>query len=380
MEYELNELNELNSSMVDGSNGVEEVKKTIISLLELSEDEKTQINNINTTKDLSLLLNEPNNYFSVKNVKAFQELQELIDLMGEYTLLDKNEKARFVELFSKFTKVPKRDLTKFLETNDFSNLLKRPQSFTTDPNQIKKIVEINELRQHMNIGLQTSKEKITSPGSIYNHLIKFADYTDKEYFLATFLDTQNQIIKTDIINIGLHNASLVNVKDVSKRAILCDSANVIVSHNHPSGNTTPSNQDIQITKKIYGALKFIDVNLLDHIILGENNYLSLKEEGFMDDMKSIESLLSERVEEKEIYERTEVNKIDHAKGTVHIYQLNDNPDKCFIGKKEDNKIKQLGSVAAIETVKKEFKEFKEFEKEHSKTSSKDKIKTEELSI
>lgn len=88
----------------------------------------------------------------------------------------------------------------------------------------------------------------------------------------------------------------------------------------------------------------------------------------------------EKLSEKKIYEKTEVNKIDNTKGIVHMYQLNSNPDKCFLGRKSDSIIKRLGAVALLGVVKKEFKGFKEFEKDNSKLINKEKIKAENLSL
>src|SRR5665648_287120 len=84
--------------------------------------------------------------------------------------------------------------------------------------------------------------------------------------------------------------------------------------------------------------------------------------------------------EKEIYEKTEVSKLDNTKGIAHIYQFDDKPEKCFIGRKVDNGIKRLGAVETLEGVKKEFKEFKFLEREHTETLSKDKIQAKSLKV
>lgn len=208
-------------------------------------------------------------------------------------MLNPEEKIRFINLFSKFTKVPKREVAMFLENNDMSNLLKRPQTMTLDHKQLEKIAEINELRQLMYVGLQEVKGVITGPESVYNNLIKYADLTDKEYFLAMFLNTKNHIIKTEVMSVGTINASLIDIKGIGKKAIMCDAANVIISHNHPSGDPKPSNDDLLITKRIYSALKIVDIELLDHIILGEGQYLSMKEKGCFDNMPSVSSLIAD---------------------------------------------------------------------------------------
>jgi|GEM_PF-5446555 len=85
-------------------------------------------------------------------------------------------------------------------------------------------------------------------------------------------------------------------------------------------------------------------------------------------------------EKQIIFETSVVNKIDNTKGTVHMYQLNDNPDKCFLGKKENNAIKKLGEIKTLGSVKKEFKEFKQYMVKNSKTIDKDKVKTDDLSL
>jgi len=109
-------------------------------------------------------------------------------------------------------------------------------------------------------------------------------------------------------------------------------------------------------------------------------YIEILEATLMNE-REVESK-AQQTDEKIIYEKTEVSKINNTKGLVHIYQFNDEPEKCFLGRKVDNKIKKLGAFSTIEGVKKELKEFQEFEKKHSEVN-KDKItfkKVEELSL
>ena len=106
---------------------------------------------------------------------------------------------------------------------------------------------------------------------------------------------------------------------------------------------------------------------------------------YIETVEDVEELLiidKRQIEQKEpdekiIYKTTEVNKLDQTKGTVHIYQFNDNPEKCFLGQKKNNIIKRLGAIATIGAVKKVFKEFKKIEKDNSKTLIKNKTKTQE---
>jgi len=109
-------------------------------------------------------------------------------------------------------------------------------------------------------------------------------------------------------------------------------------------------------------------------------YIEILEATLMNE-REVESK-AQQTDEKIIYERTEVSKIDNTKGLVHIYQFNDEPEKCFLGRKVDNTIKKLGAFSTVAGVKKELKEFREFEKKHSEVN-KDKItfkKVEELSL
>ena len=101
----------------------------------------------------------------------------------------------------------------------------------------------------------------------------------KEYFLALFLDTRNQLIKLAEISVGSLDTSIVHPREVFKEAIAASAASVIFAHNHPSGDTDPSGDDIKLTKRLAEAGELVGIEVLDHIIIGERNYLSLKGQG-----------------------------------------------------------------------------------------------------
>jgi DNA repair protein RadC len=101
----------------------------------------------------------------------------------------------------------------------------------------------------------------------------------KEYFLALLLDTRNQLIKVSEISIGSLDASIVHPREVFKEAISASAAAVIFAHNHPSGDATASEDDINLTKRLAGAGEIVGIDVLDHIIIGDKKYLSLKREG-----------------------------------------------------------------------------------------------------
>ena len=101
----------------------------------------------------------------------------------------------------------------------------------------------------------------------------------KEHFLALLLDTRNQLIKISEISIGSLDTSIVHPREAFKEAITASAASVIFVHNHPSGDPEASEDDITLTKRLAEAGEIIGIDVLDHIIIGDKNHLSLKREG-----------------------------------------------------------------------------------------------------
>ena len=119
--------------------------------------------------------------------------------------------------------------------------------------------------------------KIYSSNSIYEY------YQDKlkdklqEYFYCVYLDTKNHIIKDKLLFIGTINESLIHPREIFKEAYLLSASSIICVHNHPSGNVTPSNNDIVMTKQLIEVGKILGIKVLDHIIIGKNNYYSFND-------------------------------------------------------------------------------------------------------
>jgi len=101
----------------------------------------------------------------------------------------------------------------------------------------------------------------------------------KEYFLALLLDTRNQLIKVSEIAVGSLDTSIVHPREVFKEAISASAAAVIFVHNHPSGDPEASEDDIKLTKRLAEAGELVGIEVLDHIIVGDKKFLSLKREG-----------------------------------------------------------------------------------------------------
>lgn len=110
----------------------------------------------------------------------------------------------------------------------------------------------------------------------------FADLErDREHFVILFLNGQNELIEAKTMFTGSLTTSAVYPREVVKEVIKLESASVILAHNHPSGTTTPSGSDMAITKKLTEALKTIDVEVLDHIIIGGDDYMSFADKGLI---------------------------------------------------------------------------------------------------
>lgn len=121
---------------------------------------------------------------------------------------------------------------------------------------------------------------ILSPIDIWKDM-RSAYASKKEYFYVYYLDTRNNIIKKELISLGSLNASIVHPREVFEPAIRNLCAHIILSHNHPSGDSTPSEADILVTKKLQSAGKILDIEVLDHVIVCVNEFTSLKEKGLL---------------------------------------------------------------------------------------------------
>jgi len=122
-----------------------------------------------------------------------------------------------------------------------------------------------------------SEKKITSPGDIAEIFIPLMRDELKEKFNVVCLNSANKIIKHETISIGNLNSSIVHPREIFKVAIDCSAASIILIHNHPSGNSEPSNEDISITKKVVEAGKIMDIPVHDHIIIAGTAFTSFVE-------------------------------------------------------------------------------------------------------
>ena len=111
-------------------------------------------------------------------------------------------------------------------------------------------------------------------------LFSFLQQETKEHFIALHLDAKNRILCIDRVSAGTMTNSLIHPREVFKTALLSSAASLLLIHNHPSGDPTPSREDILITEKLKGAGEIMGISVLDHVIIGDG-YVSLKEKGYL---------------------------------------------------------------------------------------------------
>lgn len=132
------------------------------------------------------------------------------------------------------------------------------------------------------LGKRLLKEKktelILSPEDVWEQLKDIRDHK-KEHFVIFYLDTRNQEITREVISVGSLNANLVHPREVFEPAVKNLAAQIIIAHNHPSGNTEPSEEDLEITKKLVESGDILGIGIVDHIIVAKDCYLSMKAEG-----------------------------------------------------------------------------------------------------
>ncbi|KKH98800.1 DNA repair protein RadC [Methanosarcina sp. 1.H.T.1A.1] len=144
-----------------------------------------------------------------------------------------------------------------------------------------QIAAVFELARRLETFIEEPKRKIGSPKDVYTLMYPKMREQKKEKFITLYLDTKNQILKEEVVSIGSLNASIVHPREVFKLALLESSASVIMVHNHPSGDPSPSREDIMVTEKLVEGGKLLGIDILDHIIIGDGRYVSLKDEGFV---------------------------------------------------------------------------------------------------
>ena len=144
-----------------------------------------------------------------------------------------------------------------------------------------KVKCIAELAKRMAQQKVEEQLKFDKPETVASYFMEELRHEEKEKILLLSLDNKLHLIEKYILSIGTINASLLSTREVFVQALKNQASFIMLLHNHPSGDPVPSKQDIAITKKIKEAGELIEINVLDHIIIGNGCYVSLKEYGLL---------------------------------------------------------------------------------------------------
>ena len=123
--------------------------------------------------------------------------------------------------------------------------------------------------------------KVDSPAMVWRHLLPEFAGLKREEFRVLVLNNKNHVIRKCVVSVGTISEAIVHPREVFREAIREAGSSIIIAHNHPSGVLTPSNEDIQTTKRIRESGEIIGIELLDHLIIGELSYLSMREAGYL---------------------------------------------------------------------------------------------------
>ena len=140
--------------------------------------------------------------------------------------------------------------------------------------QIKAAIELG---RRLLLAAPQERDKIQSPTDVANLLMLEMGMLEREQVRVVLLDTKNQVQRTPVVYSGSLNAAVIRVGEIFTEAVRANSASLIVVHNHPSGDPTPSPEDVQVTKQIVAAGKLLQIDVLDHLIVTRTKYVSLKE-------------------------------------------------------------------------------------------------------
>ncbi len=208
-------------------------------------------------------------------VKVYKNIiNERIEKYGISTLTDE-------ETLCILTGIPIPEIKNSLENYGLFELVKFSSSIPLTKPQRRKL----ELIYHMakRISLSDYKEKTnlncsSKAGEYFKKELQFLSY---EVFKIALLDSQNRIIKTEIVSKGTINEAPVYPREIVKIVLNSNANSVILAHNHPGGSKSPSSADIEVTRKIVQALKTISVSVIDHIIIADNTFISFAENGLL---------------------------------------------------------------------------------------------------
>jgi DNA repair protein RadC len=211
------------------------------------------------------LADRPRERLLAKSAKHLSEAELLAILIGTGSL-QQNALAIGKNIVKQFTQ-------KKLTAITLPDLVKLPGVGTS---KAARILAALELGERLYSPSSLSKVTITSTEDLLPHLRELAG-KKQEYLVVFYLNTRNELLQKEIVGIGSLNSMLITPKEIFHHALLSPCASIIVAHNHPSGDPTPSDEDIRFTRRIHEAGEVMSISLIDHVIVSSSGYFSFRE-------------------------------------------------------------------------------------------------------
>lgn len=228
-------------------------------------------------------------YYTVKELPLTERPYDKCEVSGPGVLSDAELLAVIIRTGSKDERVVDVANRILNYSNTFPGLIGLNHLSIKDMMSIKgigrvkaiQLICLTELTKRMAKVTNESGLRFTSPETVANYYMQDMRHLTQEKVLLVMLDSKSKVLKDMIISSGTVSSSLLSPREIFLHALNYGAVNIIILHNHPSGDPTPSREDINTTKRMKEAGNLIGIKLMDHIIIGDNRYISLGEQGYL---------------------------------------------------------------------------------------------------
>ncbi len=230
-----------------------------------------------------------NDYFTLKELPLSERPYEKCELYGPEYLSDAELLAVMIRTGSRNERAVDLASRVLNSSKTHSGLISLNYLTMNELRSIKGIGKVKaiqlkciaELTRRMAKATMIRGIRLTTPETVANYYMQDMRHLTQEKILLIMLDSKSQIIKDMYISSGTVSSSILPLREICLTALKYEAVGIIIMHNHPSGDPTPSNEDILVTKKLKDAGNLIGIKLMDHIIIGDNKYISLSERGIL---------------------------------------------------------------------------------------------------
>lgn len=196
------------------------------------------------------------------------------------------DKQRLAELFASVARIPKAKMEKALKENDIRDLIKNPGLLSPTIAEVERIELLQEYRQlYATLSHFEKKYQIKTPEDAAIYLEPTLGERDYEVVVSLLLDTRNNVIKQLVVADGQLDSAFINPRKIVRDALLYNAKAMILAHNHPSGDPKPSPDDMNSTQNLTSIMGSIGITVLDHIVIGRNDFASMKQLGMFPGMQ-----------------------------------------------------------------------------------------------